>query len=100
MAAPSATEPAAEALLAVGVAPALRGDGLGRALLRALVEGRDAGTAMEARIGVAERDVVDPAPVEARLEVARRLLAGRRVRCSVRSRPTWRATTRARSWPG
>ncbi len=37
--APSATEPAVESLLAVGVAPPFRGAGLGRALLRALVGG-------------------------------------------------------------
>ncbi len=31
---------------------------------------------MVARIGVAERDVVDPLPVETRLSIARRLLTG------------------------
>jgi ribosomal protein S18 acetylase RimI-like enzyme len=76
VAAPSATEPAVESLLALGVAPAFRRDGLGRAMLRALVDGRPPRTTMEARIGVAERDVVEPAPVEARIDVARRLLAG------------------------
>jgi acetoin utilization protein AcuC len=76
VAAPSATGPATESLLAVGVAPAFRGVGLGRALLRDLVEGRRPRTAIEARVGVAERDVVDPAPVDERLAVARRLLGG------------------------
>ncbi|HYO43828.1 MAG TPA: acetoin utilization AcuC family protein, partial [Candidatus Limnocylindrales bacterium] len=54
VAAGSATAPATESLLAVGVAPGFRGQGLGRALLRALVDGRPPGTAMEARFGVAE----------------------------------------------
>ena len=72
----SASEAGVESLLAVGVAPAFRGDGLGRALLAALVAGRPAHTAMEARVGVAERDVVDPGSLDRRLEVARRLLAG------------------------
>ena len=39
---------------------AFRGAGLGTALLRALVAGRPAGVAMEARFGVAERDWVEP----------------------------------------
>jgi GNAT superfamily N-acetyltransferase len=64
-----------EALLAVGVAPGHRRRGLGGALLRSLAEGRTAGTAMTATIGVAERDVVEPLDVETRRDVARRLLA-------------------------
>jgi acetoin utilization protein AcuC len=76
VAAPSGAEPAAESLLAVGVAPGARGAGLGRALLAALIDDRPPRTAMEARVGVAERDVVEPEDVGARLEVARRLLAG------------------------
>jgi GNAT superfamily N-acetyltransferase len=76
VAAPSLTEAAVESLLAVGVAPELRGRGLGGALLRVLVDGRPARTPMEIRVGVAERDVVDPGPLDRRLEVARRLLAG------------------------
>jgi acetoin utilization protein AcuC len=76
VAAPSLTEPGVESLLAVGIAPAWRGGGLGRALLRALVEGRAPGTAMEARVGVAERDVVEPADVGVRVAAARRLLEG------------------------
>jgi acetoin utilization protein AcuC len=76
VAAPSATEPAVESVLAVGVAPAHRGFGLGRALLAALVEGRPPRTTLEARVGVAERDVVEPLDVRVRLDIARRLLAG------------------------
>ncbi len=76
VAAPSATEPAVESLLALGVAPAFRGVGLGTALLRALLDGRPPRTSMEARVGVAERDVVEPADVDTRLEIARRLLDG------------------------
>ncbi len=72
----SATGPAVESVLAVGVAPAYRGQGLGRALLAALVAGRPPRTEMEARVGVAERDVVDPGDVRVRLEAARRLLVG------------------------
>jgi acetoin utilization protein AcuC len=76
VAAASVVEPSTESLLALGVAPASRRAGLGRKLLRALVAGRRSGVAMEARIGVAERDAVDPAPMEVRMETARRLLAG------------------------
>jgi acetoin utilization protein AcuC len=76
VAAPSATEAAVESLLAVGVAPGRRGAGLGRALLRRLVDGCPPRTAMEARIGVAERDVVEPADGAVRLAIARRLLEG------------------------
>jgi GNAT superfamily N-acetyltransferase len=76
VAAPSQIEAAVESLLVVGVAPDFRGRGLGRALLASLVEGRPPRTSLEARIGAAERDVVDPGPLDRRLEVARRLLAG------------------------
>ena len=65
-----------EPLLAVGVAPDRRGRGLGGALLRALADGRAVGVAMAAEVGVAERDVVMPLPVEERIETARRLLVG------------------------
>jgi acetoin utilization protein AcuC len=63
-------------LLALGVAPPLRRQGLGSALLRALVESQPAGVPMEARIGVAERDWVEPVDVETRIAIARRVLAG------------------------
>jgi len=67
---------AVESLLAVGVAPGWRGAGLAGALLGTLATTRPAGVAMEAVIGVAERDVVEPADVETRIVVARRLLEG------------------------
>ena len=69
-------EGAVESLLAVGVAPDWRGAGLASAMLRALVESRPAGVAMEVAVGTAERDAVDPVPVETRMAVARRLLEG------------------------
>jgi acetoin utilization protein AcuC len=65
---------ASETLLTVGVAPAYRGRGLGRALLRELVDGRPLGTEMTARFGVAERDVVEPLDGTTRATIARRLL--------------------------
>jgi ribosomal protein S18 acetylase RimI-like enzyme len=74
VAAPVADGTRDESLIAVGVAPAWRRAGLAGALLRALADGRPAGAAMEARVGVAERDVVEPLPVETRIAVARRLL--------------------------
>ncbi len=76
VAAPSVAEAAVESLLVIGVAPDLRGRGVGGALLAALLESRPPRTPMEARIGVAERDAVDPGPLDRRLEVARRLLLG------------------------
>ena len=76
VAAPSTAAPAVESLLAVGVAPGHRQAGIGRALLAALVEGRPSRTAIEARVGVAERDVVEPLDLRVRLDIARRLLAG------------------------
>ncbi len=75
VAASSRTSVTSESLLAVGVAPAYRRAGLGRALLRELVDGRPPGVTVEALIGVAERDVVEPDPVELRVDVGRRLLA-------------------------
>ena len=67
---------AAGELLALGVAPSFRRDGLGAALLRSLVDGRPAGSGMAAQVGVAERDWVEPLDVETRRDVARRLLTG------------------------
>jgi hypothetical protein len=72
----SATEPAVESLLALGVAPPFRGARLGTALLRALVDGRPPRTPMEARVGAVERDVVEPADIDVRRQAARRLLTG------------------------
>ena len=67
---------AVESLLAVGVAPGRRGAGLAHALLGALVATRPPGVALDAEIGAAERDVVEPADVETRRATARRLLEG------------------------
>jgi acetoin utilization protein AcuC len=61
-------------LLAVGIAPAFRRAGLGRALLGALVDERPEDVGMEASVGTAERDVVEPLPVAERIAIARRLL--------------------------
>ena len=72
----SRDQAATESLLAVGVAPAFRGGGIGRSLLAVLVAACPARTAMEARVGVGERDAVEPADIETRLEIGRRLLAG------------------------
>ena len=76
VAAPARGEPRVESLLALGVAPESRGGGLGRALLSALLDGRAPGVSMEARVGVAERDVVEPLPVDERMAMARRVLLG------------------------
>lgn len=65
-----------ERLLAVGVAPGFRRRGLGGALLRRLADGRASGTAMLAAVNVAERDVVEPEDVAARIAVASALLGG------------------------
>jgi GNAT superfamily N-acetyltransferase len=66
---------------ALGIAPAVRGRRLGSALLQTAVAGVK-GDPVTATIGVAERDPVDPLPVETRTAIARRLLdqAGFRVR--------------------
>jgi acetoin utilization protein AcuC len=65
-----------ESLLALGVAPAFRRQGLGAGLLRVLVAGSPPGASMEARIGVAERDWVEPLDIDTRMAVAGRLLIG------------------------
>jgi acetoin utilization protein AcuC len=74
--APSSDNPASEELLAIGVAPDSRGDGLGRQLLRAHVAARPPDRPLTATVSVAERDPVDPLPVEVRARIARRLLEG------------------------
>ena len=56
-------------LLAVGVAPAFRRQGVATELLR-----RHATSPSDAHVTVAERDVVDPLPRETRSAIARRLL--------------------------
>jgi acetoin utilization protein AcuC len=60
-------------LLAVGVAPDVRRQGVGTALLRSLVQGADGGE-MTAAVGVAERDWVEPLDGELRRDIAARLL--------------------------
>ena len=64
------------ALLAVGVAPAYRRRGLGRAILGRLVADRPAGLAITATINSAEHDVVEPLDVALRIDIAGRLLRG------------------------
>ena len=63
-----------EQLLALGVAPAWRRQGLAGSLLRAMVEQQDhRGRALVALHTVAERDPFDPLPREVRRSVADRL---------------------------
>lgn len=62
-------------LLALGVAPAQRRRGLGTALLEAHIANLSDGEAFTATFGVAERDPVDPLPVEERAAIARRLFS-------------------------
>jgi ribosomal protein S18 acetylase RimI-like enzyme len=76
VAAPSAVEPGAESLLALGVAPAYRRHGIAAALLRALADGREPGVPLEALITVAERDVVEPLDARIRRDIASQLLRG------------------------
>jgi ribosomal protein S18 acetylase RimI-like enzyme len=67
---------AGERLLALGVAPSFRRRGLGASLLRSVVDGQPAGTALRASVNSAERDVVEPLDVATRIEIASRLLRG------------------------
>jgi hypothetical protein len=66
-------------VLALGVGPRRRRQGLGRALLLSLLEALPGPVVAE--VGVAERDPVHPLPVETRAQIARSLLeaAGFRV---------------------
>ena len=63
-------------LLALGVAPAFRRHGLAGRLLAALVSAAEPSRPIRARIGVAERDVVEPIDHATRIDIARRLLVG------------------------
>ncbi len=64
-------------LVTVGVAPARRGGGLGRALTRAAAEGaRARGAALVATVGPGDRDPVEPLALADRWAVADRLLTG------------------------
>jgi len=69
----AAPESAAE-ILWVGVAPDHRREGIGTALTAALVASAGRGRPLEAHVGVAERDVVDPLPTADRVSIADRLL--------------------------
>ena len=63
-------------LLWVGVAPAHRQHGLASALLAAQLESGSEGgkpTRWTVRVGVAERDVIEPLPLELRQSIAGRL---------------------------
>ena len=77
-AAVSASTDGTRRLLALGVAPARRGRGLGAELLRRHVAATagGAGESWEAAVTLAERDPFDPLPREARGAIARRLLEG------------------------
>lgn len=88
-----ADDPASrDELLWVGVAPADRRQGIGSALVAACAGSRGAhGSAarLSARLGVAERDVVEPLPVNDRLRIARRILEGSGFRADPRNEATW-----------
>jgi acetoin utilization protein AcuC len=78
LAEPAAGQGGPTDVLWIGVAAGHRRRGLGTALLAALVGGPDAGptpTRYAARLGIAERDVVEPLPFEDRLAIAARVLA-------------------------
>jgi GNAT superfamily N-acetyltransferase len=73
----SATEPGADPsdrLLALGVAPAFRGNGLAGRLLEVHVGAVGSARTIRAAVGVAERDVVEPLDHGLRIAIARRLL--------------------------
>ncbi len=72
--APAVDPPVGWELVGFGVAPAFRRHGLAAALLTAAV-GAVAGR-IDAEVGVAERDPVEPEAVETRAAIARRLLEG------------------------
>ena len=68
---------ATQELLSIGVAAGHRQQGIATALLSRLVAARIDGAEsgrLIARVGVAERDVVDPLPLDQRLAIAGRLL--------------------------
>jgi acetoin utilization protein AcuC len=69
---PSGDPDQPDELITLGVAPDYRRQGIATALLGALA---GSGRPLVARVGVAERDVVDPLPITDRLAIADRLLA-------------------------
>ena len=69
-------DPSGSALLALGVAPPWRRQGLAGRILAAHVEGLAPGAGdLSAEISVAERDPLDPVDVSLRYSIARRLLS-------------------------
>ena len=75
--APSSGDAPTDELVAVGVAPAWRGGGLGGTLVRAAVAGatgRERG--LVAVVGAGERDPVEPLDLAVRRRIAERLLTG------------------------
>ena len=76
--APSGDGGSHQELLSIGVAVGHRQQGIATALLSALIAVRIDGAAsgrLIARVGIAERDVMDPLPLDQRLAIAGRLLA-------------------------
>ncbi len=77
-------------ILWVGVAPEHRGQGLAAALLGGLIAGVGAtGTRYVARLGIAERDVVDPLPLDDRLTISARILATSGFQAEPRDARSW-----------
>jgi acetoin utilization protein AcuC len=75
MVADAGGDPADAELVAVGVAPEWRRRGIASAMLDAMVARPEArGRRLTAVVGPAERDVVDPWPLDERLVAARRML--------------------------
>ena len=69
--------PPEDELIALGVAPGWRRRGLAAALLAASVgDARERSVRLVARIGMGERDVIEPLPIATRREIADRLLTG------------------------
>ena len=73
---PDADGDGADDLLALGVAPPFRRLGLGARFLAEHLAAAHPGRPVRARVGVAERDVVDPLEHATRIAIARRLLEG------------------------
>ncbi len=79
-------------VLWIGVAPGHRRRGIGTALVAALVASPDAGatwTRYAARLGIADRDVVEPLPLDDRLAIAARILARSGFRADPRDGRFW-----------
>jgi acetoin utilization protein AcuC len=92
LAAPAAGSGDPTEILWIGVAPDDRRQGLGSALLAALIGRADAGagrTHETARLGIAERDVVEPLPLNDRLRIAARILARSGFQADIRNDRLW-----------